>query len=72
MITLIFLILMIVVFGKMLIWAIKAAWGITKILLRLVLLPLILIGLAAAGLIYIAIIIVVICGIVIWIGSALA
>jgi hypothetical protein len=62
---------MIVVFGKMLIFAVKAAWGITKILLRLVILPIILIGLAGAGLIYIAIIIVVICGIVTWIASTL-
>jgi hypothetical protein len=66
------LILMIVVFGKMLIWATKAALGIIKILLWLVLLPIILIGLAYVGLIYVAIMIVLICGIVTWIVSAFA
>ncbi|MCD8355691.1 MAG: hypothetical protein LUE11_03865 [Clostridia bacterium] len=48
-ITLIFAGLLIVVFGKLLWFAIKAAWGITKILFTLVLLPLILVGFAAAG-----------------------
>lgn len=71
MITLIFSILMIVVFGKLLIWAIKAAWSIAKVLCTLVLLPLILIVMVATGLIYIAIVIVVICGVVTLIASAL-
>lgn len=64
MITLIFIILMIMVFGKLLIWSIKAAWGITKILFTVVFLPIILIALALSGAIYIAIVLLIIGGIV--------
>ena len=56
MLTFIFIILMIMVFGKLLIWSIKAAWGITKILFTVVFLPIILITLALSGAIYIAIV----------------
>jgi len=54
MLELIFTILMFVVFGKILFFAIKAAWGITKILFTIVFLPLVLIVLALMGLFYIA------------------
>ncbi|MDO5784754.1 MAG: hypothetical protein Q4P20_06795 [Eubacteriales bacterium] len=54
MLTLLFTILFFMVFGKLLWLAIKAAWGITKILFTIVLLPLILLGLAAAGFMSIA------------------
>ena len=64
MITLIFIILMIMVFGKLLIWSIKAAWGITKILFTVVFLPIILIA------IYIAIVLLIIGGIVTLVKSA--
>lgn len=64
MITLIFIILMIMVFGKLLIWSIKAAWGITKILFTVVFLPIVLIALALSGAIYIAIVLLIIGGIV--------
>lgn len=40
------------VFGKLLMFGIKAAWGISKFLLTIVLLPVILIGLVVGGLIY--------------------
>lgn len=59
-----FAVLMIGVFGKLLIFAIKGAWGITKILFSIVFLPLILIGIAAAGFLYIAIIAVFVIGII--------
>lgn len=39
MFTLIFVILMFMVFGKLLVFAIKAAWGITKIIWTIVVLP---------------------------------
>lgn len=52
--TLIFAGLLIAVFGKLLWFAIKAAWGITKILFMIVLLPLVLIGIAASGFLSIA------------------
>ena len=54
MIELLFAILMFVVFGKILFFAIKATWSITKILFTVVLLPFILVVLAFAGLLYIA------------------
>mgnify|MGYP001638074742 CR=1 FL=1 len=62
MLTLIFVILMFSVFGKLLLFSIKAAWGITKIVFTIVLLPLVLIGMALAGLMYGALILVVIIG----------
>lgn len=70
MITLIFIILMIMVFGKLLIWSIKAAWGITKILFTVVFLPIVLIALALSGDIYIAIVLLIIGGIVTLVKSA--
>lgn len=72
MLTLIFTILMIIVFGKLIMWAIKAAWGITKVLVTIILFPVILIGLACAGAIYLALILLVIGGLVTFIGSAVA
>ena len=70
MITLIFIILMIMVFGKLLLWSIKAAWGLTKILFTVVFLPIILIALALSGAIYIAIVLLIIGGIVAVVKSA--
>lgn len=72
MLTLLFTILMVIVFGKLIIWAIKAAWGITKILVTIILFPVILIGLACAGAMYLALILLVIGGLVTFIGSAAA
>ncbi|MCI8577734.1 MAG: hypothetical protein HFG64_09520 [Lachnospiraceae bacterium] len=54
MLSLLFTICMIWVFGKLFFFGIKAAWGISKFLLSIVLLPVILIGLVIGGLIYIA------------------
>ena len=64
MLTLIFTILMFVVFGKLVLLAIKATWGITKVLFSLVFLPIILVLLVVGGLIYIALPVLVIVGIV--------
>lgn len=64
MLTLIFMVLMVVVFGKLILFAIKATWGITKILFSFVLFPIVLIGLFLGGLVYIALPILVIAGIV--------
>lgn len=55
MLTLLFFIMMIWVFWKLVKLSVKAAWGISKILFTLVLLPIILILLVIAGFIYIAI-----------------
>ena len=54
MFTLLFCILMVVVFGKLTMLAVRAAWGITKIMVCLVFAPLLLIVLLFAGLLYIA------------------
>lgn len=50
MITIGALILMFYVFGKIALFAIKAAWGIGKIILTIVFLPLILLGMIFSGL----------------------
>lgn len=50
MLTLIFIVLILAVFGKLLAFAIKATWGITKIVFTVVLFPLVLIALVFAGL----------------------
>lgn len=69
MLSFLFTICMIWVFGKLLFFGIKAAWGISKFLVTIVLLPLILIGLAAGGLIYIAFPILIIVGIAVLVLS---
>ena len=59
-----FIILMFAVFGKMIIFAFKASWGILKVLLTIIIFPLFLIGLFFSGLVYIALILLLIAGIV--------
>mgnify|MGYP005790673721 CR=1 FL=1 len=54
MLTLIFLILLLWIFIKLLIFGVKAAWGISKIILT-ILWPVLLIRLIIAGLFYIAV-----------------
>lgn len=62
MLTILFLILMIAVFGKLIGLAIRAAWGITKVLFSIVILPIVLIVLAVSGLIVVALPILIIVG----------
>ena len=52
--TIIFVLLMIAIFGRILAWGIKAAWGLTKIVLVVVFFPLILIVFALSGLIFVS------------------
>ena len=54
MITMMFCLLMLMVFGRVLWFAIQATWSITKIILCVFVLPVILVTLALAGLLYIA------------------
>lgn len=63
--TLLFIILMLSVFGKLAGLAVRATWGITKICFRLVFLPLALIAMAVCGLMYIALPVLVVIGIVV-------
>ena len=64
MLNLLFTILMIMVFARLIGFAIRATWGITKVLVTLVFFPLILIGLVLGGLIYLALPVLVIVGLV--------
>ena len=70
MLTLLFVILLFVVFSKLLVLSIKATCGIIKILFTLICLPVILIVLVIGGLIYIALPILIIVGIVSWLGGS--
>ena len=60
---------MIWIFGKLLIFGVKAAWGISKLLLTVVFLPLILIGMVIGGLMSIAFPILIVVGIVALVAS---
>lgn len=62
--TVLFMILLLPVFGKIFGFAIRAAWGVTKIAVVAVLFPLILAGLALIGLIGIALPILLIAGVI--------
>ena len=64
MLTFLFIVLMFGVFGKMLVFAIKATWGITKIIVNIVFLPLVIIGLFVSGLTYVALVVLAVVGIV--------
>ena len=64
MLSLLFGICMILVFGKLLIFGIKAAWGISKLILTIVLLPISLILLVVGGLMSLAFPILIIVGII--------
>ncbi len=72
MLTVIFFAALIFVAWKMLVWGLKAAWGIAKILCFVILLPLLLVGIFFVGLIYLAIPILVIAGIAAMIGAVTA
>ena len=64
MLTLLFLIMMIAVFGELIVFAFKAAWGITKVMLTLVFLPIILLFMCFGGLVQLAIPILIIVAII--------
>ena len=64
MLNLIFTVLMFIVFGKILIFAIKATWGIAKVLFTIVFLPLILVGLVLKGLVAIALPVLLVIGVI--------
>lgn len=64
MLSLIFFVCMIWVFGKLFVLGFRAAWGISRFLLTIILLPVVLIGMVFGGLIYIAFPILIVVGIV--------
>lgn len=60
MLSVIFIVLLLLMFGKLLLFGVKVAWGLGKFFLSLVCLPLILVGMAVSGLIYLAIFILIV------------
>ena len=64
MLGILFFIVMILIFGNMMMFAIKMAWGITKVLGTLVFLPIFLIVLVLVGLLKLAFPILVIIGVI--------
>ena len=64
MLTLLFIICMFGVFGKLFWFGVKAAWGISKFVLTIVFLPLILLVMVAGGLISIALPVLLVIGVV--------
>ena len=64
MLSLLFVILFFMIFGRMIGFAFKATWGIFKVVTFLVFLPLILVGLVVGGLLSIAFPILLVVGVV--------
>ena len=64
MFTVLFTILTLIVFGKLLIFAIKASWGLARILVTVLFLPFVLIGLVVAGFVYLAVPLLVVAGVI--------
>lgn len=64
MLNLLFIVLMFMIFGKLVGFAIKAAWGISKVICTVVLLPFLLIGLVIVGLMKVALPILLVVGII--------
>lgn len=64
MLSVLFTIAMIWVFGKLFFFGLRAAWGISKFIFTIVLLPVALIGMVLGGLIYIAFPILLIVGVI--------
>ncbi len=64
MLTLLFIICMFGVFGKLFFFGVKAAWGISKFVLTIVFLPVILLVMVAGGLISVALPVLLVIGVV--------
>ena len=69
MITFIFIILFLCFVGKMIAFAFKAAWGITKKSFAIIFFPIFIIAVFLSGLVYVAIAVLLIAGLVSLIGS---
>lgn len=69
MLSLLFIICMIWVFGKMVFFGIRAAWGISKFLVTVVLFPFLLIAMVAGGLLYLAFPLLIFAGLIAWIAA---
>lgn len=69
MLSLLFIICMIWVFGKMVFFGIRAAWGISKFLVTVVLFPFLLIAMVAGGLLYLTFPLLIFAGLIAWIAA---
>lgn len=69
MFTLLFILFMFMVFGKLFMFAVKTSWGIVKIIFTILLLPLLLLILVFAGMFYIALPVLVIVGVISLVSS---
>lgn len=64
MLTFLFFVLLFGIFGKLIWLAVKAAWGISKIVFSIVFLPVVVLVLFFSGLVYAALVLLVVIGIV--------
>lgn len=64
MLSILFVLLLIAITGRMASLAIRMTWGISKIFLRVILFPLLMLGLAFYGLIYLILPILIVIGII--------
>lgn len=72
MLSLIFTVMMIVIFGKLALFALKATWGITKVVCTIILFPAVLVILAVSGCMFIALPVLMITGVALIVKSAFA
>lgn len=70
MLTLLFIVLMIGIFGKLLAFGLRATWGIAKLILTIVFLPLILAVMVIGGLIHFALPLLIVIGIIALVSQA--
>ena len=59
-----FMILMFYIFGKLLFFGLKAAWGLSKFILTIILLPITLMVMVSCGLLYFAFVLLIVVGII--------
>ena len=64
MLTLLFIICMFGVFGKLFFFGLKAAWGLSKFVLTIILLPITLMVMVSCGLLYFAFVLLIVVGII--------
>ena len=69
MLTLLFIICLFTVFGKIIGLALRGAWGLTRVLFSIILFPFMLIGMAVGGLMKIAFPLLIVFGIVVFLRS---
>lgn len=59
-----FMILMFYIFGKLFVFGLKAAWGLSKFVLTIILLPITLMVMVSCGLLYFAFVLLIVVGII--------